>query len=203
MKIKEFDNEADWLLARRGRITGTRLKDLIVKRGTTKKLGYYELIAERLAIPADGQNPMDRGKELECEAIAKFQEETGKEVITDLVIWERDDNNAIAISPDGYTKDLKEAIEVKCLGSAYHIKAILENKIPSDYEEQVIQYFIVNDELETLHFVMYDPRLVVKEYIRFEVKRADMQEVITNYLELERMTMEEINEIVKKLSMEV
>jgi predicted phage-related endonuclease len=199
MKIQKFNNEEEWLLARRGKITGTRLKDLIVKRGTNKKIGYYELIAERISIPDDYENPMERGKMLEYEAIKTFEEQTGKEVNTDLVIWERDDNQSIAISPDGYIGET-EAVEVKCLGSAYHVKAILTNEIPSDYEEQVLQYFIVNDKLETLHFVMYDPRIPAKSYIRFEATRESLKEKIEEYLKLEEETLKEIDEIVLSLS---
>jgi putative phage-type endonuclease len=199
VKISRFENEEDWRQARLGKVTGTRLKDLVVKRGTARKLGFYELIAERLAIPDDYENPMERGKELEKEAIRRFEQETGKVIEDGLVIWTRDDNDSIAISPDGYTADLKEAVEIKCLGSAYMIKAIIEDKIPSEYWEQILQYMVVNDKLETLHFVMYDPRLP-KDYKHFEVKRVDVQEQVTEYLELEKSTLEEVNEWVNKLS---
>lgn len=50
--------------ARLGRITGTRLKDLVVRRGSGYKIGFYEIIAERIAIPASGENVMDRGNGL-------------------------------------------------------------------------------------------------------------------------------------------
>jgi len=52
MKTIKFENEEEWLEARKGKITGTRLKDLILKRSTKPKLGFYEIIAERIAIPA-------------------------------------------------------------------------------------------------------------------------------------------------------
>lgn len=199
MLISRFENEEDWKQARLGKVTGTRLKDLVVKRGTARKLGFYELIAERLAIPDGYDNPMERGKALEKDAIRRFEQETGKKIEDGLVIWTRDDNDSIAISPDGYTEDLKEAVEVKCLGSAYHIKAIIENKIPSDYDEQIIQYFIVNDDLETLYFVMYDPRLV-KDYISFVVTRDEVASIVSEYIELERTTLEEVERYVNELS---
>jgi hypothetical protein len=44
---------------------------------------------------------MDRGKRLEDEAIERFAKETGKKVNTDLVLWMRDDDENIAVSPDG------------------------------------------------------------------------------------------------------
>src|SRR3990167_5082243 len=102
MKTFNFETREEWLAARRGKITGSRLKDLITKRGTGRKIGFYELIAEKLGIPADDESAMDRGARLETEAIEQFVKETGKKVDTSLVIWTRDDDENIAISPDGF-----------------------------------------------------------------------------------------------------
>jgi hypothetical protein len=165
-----------------------------------KKMGYYEIIAERLAIPPDGEDCRDRGLRLEEEAAHKFEAETGIKLIIDLVTWQRDDNESIYISPDGYTKDLKKAAEIKCLGSARHLEALLTGKIPSDYWEQVLQYFIVNDKLETLYFIFYDPRITAKDFFFFEVNKKDVQTQVEEYLALEQITLSEIDEVVLKLS---
>ena len=199
MKILKFEDKEQWLAARRGKITGTRLKDIVVKRGNGKKLAFYELIAERIAIIPDDENPMDRGTRLEGEAIERFAKETGKKVNTDLVMWLRDDNESIAVSPDG-SIGKTEAVEVKCLGSARHIEAWLTQEVPSDYEMQVYQYFILNDALKTLHLVFYDPRIPAKDYFVIEVSRKDIQEKVDEYLEYERKILEEVNEIVNKLT---
>src|SRR3990167_2462315 len=140
MKVTKFEDEQSWLDARLGKITGTRLKDLINKRGGSPKIGFYELIAERICIPATDEGAMDRGKRLEDEAVDRFSKETGKKVNNDLVIWTRDDNENIAISPDGCI-GATEAVEVKCLGSARHIEAWLTKEIPNEFEYQVLQYF--------------------------------------------------------------
>lgn len=199
MKTLKFDNKDAWMEARLGKITGTRLKDVLMKRGTGKKIGYYELIAERIAIPADEENPMERGIRLEEEAIKRFKTETGKEVDTSLVIWQRDDNEAIAISPDGFMGET-EAIEVKCLSSARHIEALLTKEVPSELKDQVIQYFIVNDKLETVYSVFYDPRIPVKDYFVIETKRADVAEKVEEYLAYQIDILKEIDEIVISLT---
>ncbi len=199
MKTLNFETKEAWQEARRGKITGTRLKDIIVKRGTGRKMGLYELIAERLGIPSDGEDPMERGHRLEPEAMARFEKETGKKVNKDLVIWTRDDDESIAISPDGFIGK-KEAVEVKCLSSARHIQAVIENKVPDEYEYQILQYFIVNDSLKTLHFVMYDPRIVAKDYICFEVQRKDVQADVDTYLKYEQETLAEVVLWTEKLS---
>lgn len=199
MKTLNFQNKEDWLNARKGKITGSRLKDLIVKRGNGKKKGYYELIAERIAIEPTEENPLERGNRLESEAITRFTKETGKEVDTSLVLWTKDENENIAVSPDGFIGE-NEAVEVKCLSSASHIEAYLTQEIPTEYQDQVIQYFIVNENLTTLYSVFYDPRILVKDYFVIETNRDSIQSKIDEYLEYQMITLKEIDEIVLKLT---
>ena len=198
MKVLKFDNEEAWLEARRCRITGTRLGSLFSKRDRKPLKAFYEVIAERVAIPHDGENVMDRGSRLEDEAIARFAQETKKKVNNDLVLWHRDDEEGIAISPDG-TVGNTEAVEAKCLNSAAHIEAWLTKQIPSDYEFQVLQYFCVNDKLKTLYFVFYDPRMP-KDFFYIEVKRKDVRAKVEEYLALEREALKQIAEIEKQLT---
>lgn len=202
MIIQKFNNREEWLDARLGKVTGTRLKDLIVKRGTAKKKGFYEIIAERIALPASDENVMDRGTRLEEEAIKKFEKATKKKVNTDLVIFSRDDNKDIAISPDGYIEKkgkVTEAVECKCLSSASHIEAYLTKQVPNEYEGQKVQYFVVNDDLEVLYFCFYDPRMP-KDFFYLTVLRTDVQVQVDEYLELEREILKEIIRIEDELT---
>ncbi|HVB33744.1 MAG TPA: YqaJ viral recombinase family protein [Patescibacteria group bacterium] len=200
----------EWLYTRRGKITGSRLKDIVVKRGNGKKIGFYELIAEKLGLPPDNdENAMERGARLEKDAIERFKEEAGKDVDTSLIIWARDDNENIAISPDGVISET-EAVEAKCLSSARHIEAFLTKKIPAEYEMQALQYFIVNDKLELLHFIFFDPRFAMFsdptgkrakiDYFEIPVTRAEVQSQIDDMLTYEREVIAEVNEIVNKLT---
>lgn len=200
MYIQKFENEDQWLMARRGKITGSRLADVLPpKRGEGKKIGYYELIAERLGIAADGENPMERGHRLEKEAIEHFEKQYGKKVDTSLVMWVYEENESIAVSPDGVIGKT-EAVEVKCLSSARHIEALLTQKIPSEYKYQVLQYFIVNDSLKKLHFVFYDPRLIAKPFFVMEVKRADVKEEIDAIKQAQMEIIQDVERIVNELS---
>ena len=199
MQKLKFQNRDEWLLARRGKITGTRLGKIVSVRGP-KKIAFYELIAERIAVEADDEDPMNRGLRLEGDAIERFTKETKKKVNSDLVIWARDDDDNIALSPDGSVVGDKEAVEVKCLASARHLEALIEKKIPKEYVLQTIQYFVVNENLQTLHVIFYDPRVTVKEYFTIEIKRKDVQEDVDKYLEYQRETLAEVNEIVNELT---
>lgn len=197
-KIIKFSTTEEWLEARRGKITGTRLKDLILKRSTKPKIGFYELIAERVAIPANEENVMDRGHRLEEFALDRFALETGKKVNKELVMICRDDDENIAYSPDGFIGKTED-VEVKCLSSARHIEAFLTQEIPGEYVEQIIQGFIVNDKLKTRYLVFYDPRMP-KDFFYLTIKREDMQEQIDEYLELERQVLRQVAEIEKQLT---
>ena len=240
MKIKKFEHEEDWIKARIGNITGTRLKDIIsesnitveniknalekelvpykksskkadliallpedtlkaMKREAPKKIAFYELIAERLGIPSDDESAMERGQRLEPEAIEVFEKETDKKVDSSLIMLTRDDIESIAVSPDGIIGE-EEAVEVKCLSSARHIEALLTDQIPKDYYYQVLQYFIVNDKLQRLYFVMYDPRILAKPFFYFTVERAELQDEIDKYLDYQREILDQVNEIVLELT---
>lgn len=199
MKIETFEDRYSWFEARRGKITGSRLGDVYSVKGT-KKIGFYEVIAERLGLSADDENPMDRGTRLEGEALDEFEKATGKKLDRTKVIWMRDDNESIAISPDASVIDSPEAVECKCLASARHIEAFITGKIPDDYKYQRLQYFIVNDDLQELHFAFYDPRVLAKPFFILSTKRADVQDDIIKLMAFERDTLTEIDLIVNKLS---
>lgn len=198
MNVTKYETREEWMLGRRGKITGSRLKDIVIKRGTGKKIGFYELIAERIGIEGEAERPMDRGTRLEEEALERFQEETGIKLDTSLVIWQRDDAPDIAISPDGF-KGLTIGAEAKCLSAARHIEAWLTQTIPSEYEYQKLQYFIVNDKLKKLYFIFYDPRVLLKDFFYIEVNREDVQEEVDELLDYERKQLAEVDEIVAKL----
>jgi len=209
MQVKHFESKEEWEMYRKGKITGSRLKELIVKRGTEMKKGYYDLIAERLVIPheSDDLPAMQRGTLLEPEAVNIFIEhmlETNgipvEEWESGLVIWERDDNASIALSPDAYHVDQEIAVEVKCLNSGEHIKAYLTQEVPDQYEEQVIQYFIVNENLEKLYFVMYDPRMSVQSFFYLVIDRKSMEKKIEDYFTQQLNMLDRVEATVTKLT---
>lgn len=207
MKTLKFETREEWMAARTGKITGTRLKDIIVKKGTEKKKGFYEVIAERITRPESedifdgepvGESKMARGNRLETKAIEQFSSLTGKKVDTSLYLWVREDNENIALSPDGVVSET-EAVEVKCLNSASHIEAYLTQKVPNDYEFQVLQYFIVNDKLQTLYFCFYDPRLSVKDFFYLTINRESLLQNIEDFFVYQTKELKEIEDIVQSL----
>lgn len=208
MRIVELDqNTPEWLEARKGKITGSKLKDIVVKRGNGNKIGFYQLIADRLAIDDDYgayNDPRERGHSLESEAIELFEGTTGRKVDKDIGLCVSDLHDSIALSPDGLIKDedgkYTEAVEVKCLGSARHIEAVLTNRIPAEYEMQAIQYFVVVDELEVLYFVFYDPRVIAKPFHIVQIAREDFEADIEFYRDYQVETLKKVDEALEKLA---
>ena len=206
MKITPFESREQWLFARQGKITGTRLQSIVVKRGTGEKKGFYELIAERLAVSENdfegfipNETPMERGTRLQKHALARLETALGQKINDELVLWTREDNESIAISPDG-TIGETIAVETKCLSSASHIEAYLTGKVPDEYEFQKLQYFIVNEKLQELYFCFYDPRIPCKDFFYFVIKREEVQEDVDLYLKYQLDKLARVDEIVAKLT---
>lgn len=199
MKEYKFDDDDSWLIARKGKITGTRLKEIVVKKGTGKKIGYYELIAERLATLNAEPDGIERGLRLEGEALEKFSVHIGKKIDSTKRLWVHETNPNIALSPDG-SIGKNEAVEVKCLSSARHLQAFLEAKVPDDYWFQVLQYFIVNEKLKKMYVVFYDPRISVKSLHYIEVLRKDVEDELKEFYEYQVNILKEVEEVVTRLS---
>jgi hypothetical protein len=177
------------------------LGSIYSKKGT-RKVGFYELIAQRIAVEADGENPMDRGQRLEPEAIEQYEKKTGNKV-EKVGICENDDHPKIINSPDGLVKNGEKyigAVEAKCLSSARHLQAVIEKEIPSEYDPQKAQYFIVNPDLEWLDFVFYDPRIPSVPLYIIRTMREEIEPQLDMYLEFQLDQLEEIDEIVEQLA---
>lgn len=202
MKIINVEQRSDeWHDYRKGKISGTMLSDLYSKRGN-RKIGFYELIAEKLAIDPDSENRMDRGIRLEDEAIELFTKTTGKKV-QQVGICVHDDYPEIINSPDGLILNgdkYTEAIEIKCLGSARHLQAVIENEVPDEFEAQKIQYFIVNPDLENLYFIFYDPRVLSKPLHIIDVTREELGDLPAKYLAFQLAQINEVTAIVEQLA---
>lgn len=198
MKVTKYDTREEWLEARKGKITGSTLRSIISRRSGTLR-GFYQLVVDRIALPPDDENRMERGTRLEDDAIQRFTEETGIAVDTSLCLWSRDDNDDIALSPDGVIDNGREAVEVKCLDGAKHLETYVTQKIPNEYQEQNLQYFVVNEKLERLHWVFYDPRMP-KDLFYITIERSDVEEQVQIYLEKEREILKQVEELVTKLT---
>lgn len=213
MRVIELEQGTpEWMSFREGKRTGTSIGRLFAKSRITGELydtekpllTFYQKVAERLAEGTgddDGlESSRERGKDLENEAISEAEQKLGLNLIHGNVWQDSDDPNHIE-SPDAYTKDLKTAVEVKCLSSARHIQAICENKPPKEYYAEYLNYFLVNDKLETLYIFLYDPRFLL-EHLRwraFKMTRKDAEGDIERMRDIDSRAEELICQTVEQL----
>lgn len=107
-------------------LTETEAKNKRLKVG----IDFWKFLAETMAEQPNGENPMERGHRLEPENIQLTLQQLGykqEDCVTDCGIWESDEDNRIACSPDAYQRSDNPtwAIECKSLGSAYHLQAVI------------------------------------------------------------------------------
>lgn len=185
-----------------------------LKLAAEPKKHYYELVADRVARPITPNDYVDqlngqpfsmmvRGHILEPEALALFNQTYKTNFMGGDVVWEREDNPNIYISPDGYLeKDGKitEAIEIKCLDNAETVKAYLTGSYPKDYAPQIIKYFVVNEDLEKLHFVMYTDTIPGLELQVFEITREQITSRIAEAKAFEDQIMRMVERDAQKIA---
>jgi len=133
--------------------TALKYDELLAKTEAKNKrlkvgIEFWKFLAETMAEQPDGENPMERGHRLEPENIHLTLQQLGykeKDCITDCGIWECDEDNRIACSPDAYqaTENPTWAIECKSLGSAYHLQAV----IPWMIHTQLIRHHALPDNI--------------------------------------------------------
>lgn len=115
--------------------TALKYDELLTEAETKNKrlkvgIDFWKFLAETMAEQPDGENPMERGHRLEPENIQLTLQQLGYEqedCVTDCGIWESDEDDRIACSPDAYQNSATPtwAIECKSLGSAYHLQAVI------------------------------------------------------------------------------
>jgi exodeoxyribonuclease (lambda-induced) len=178
----------EWLEARKGKITGTRLRDVLK---TDNLPAIYEMIGELGSDEIEetfANKAMLRG--IECEPIARdmYQIITGN-VIEEVGFCISIDNDYLGLSPDGFTPDRVGAIEIKSPSTAVHVKYILGDRIPTEYMPQVMTYFLVNTKLEYLDFISFDDRYQPKPiwikritYAEIEDELAIVKEKLNKFI---------------------
>lgn len=209
IKVSQENDRESWLDFRRGKITGTKYKGLKpLSRGADRTpQGFWELLAEKVSIQPDGENVMDRGLRLQSEAIELTAKMCKLNIVTDAGMWVSDVSDDIAVSPDAYEDcdSPSYAIEAKCLNTANHLKYVISDirakktnnysafaQIPSDNKEQIIQYFVVNDDLLTLYFTLYDDRI-----------SSDFYKYAHHIIKIDRCEVEGDIQLAKEIQMKV
>lgn len=167
----------EWFAARLGRVTGSRAKDVIatIKTGEAAARRDYrlELVVERLTGRRDEDGftskEMQRGTDLEPEAFAAYEAETGHLVRrTGFVQF---DGLMVGCSLDGDVENLTGLIEIKCPKMATHFGYLQSDRVPSNHMPQILHNLWVTG-ASWCDFVSFDDRfpdgmrLVVRRVLR-------------------------------------
>lgn len=222
VKLSQTEDREAWLQMRIGKITGSKSKQLKpLSRGTDRTpQGFWQLLAEKLAVAPDGEKDMDRGQRLEKDALEILAAKENLDINLDPGMWVSDDSDDLAVSPDGSenTDTPTWAAEVKCLSSANHLKHVIKDSrarakeeyspihhVPDDaksaYREQVVQYFVVNEKLQRLYFVLYDDRIALDKYMHhvIVIERSQIEAEIAEQKRTQLETLAEINNLIEEL----
>lgn len=221
MKIIRLSQSKDreaWLEERRGKITGTKSKGIRpLTRGADKiPQGFWKLVSERISIAPGDEKPIDRGLRCEKAALIKTNELYNLDLDIDPGVWVSDLDDNIILSPDAAEKGNKPtyAAEAKCFDSDNHIKYIVLDRrakkmedynpfksIPKDNQDQVLDYFVVNNNLETLYFTLYDDRIAIPklEHHVIIINRKDIEGDVELLKDIQIKTLKEVNEMLKEL----
>jgi hypothetical protein len=185
MKIHDVNQGSiEWLRLRTGKLTGTRLKELMAK----DNLGLIdELIAENVTGFIENNfvsAAMELGIAREPEA-RKMYEQSQNILVENVGFIESDKFNYLGCSPDGLIKENGKfvgSIEIKCPSVKTHVKYIRQNQIPNEYKYQVLNYFLCAEEIEWLDFISFNPEFTPKKMFIHRVHRKYITEEL-NILE--------------------
>ena len=152
-----------WFAVRNGKITASKLSDLMRKtkygESTYKTRLRMELAIERITGKSASPNFMNQamhdGVEREPDARALFEATTGKEVAL-CGSFDHPDVVNTSASPDGLIRGENAVLEIKCPTHVTHAKNLLSDKMPKNYEYQV-QWQIACTESDYAYFASYHP----------------------------------------------
>ena len=171
--IDIIQGSPEWFAIRAGKVTASRISDVVAKTksGPSASRATYmaELIAERLTgQPAErfSNAAMAWGTEKEPEARSAyefFRNDAVKEI--GFVLHPNIDQSGA--SPDGLVGDVG-LVEIKCPTTATHLDTLLGRMIPAKYINQM-QWQMACTGRSFCDFASYDPRL--PEHMRLFVKR--------------------------------
>jgi len=186
----------EWKQARLGRVTASRIADVIAKTakgapGATRKNYLAELVAERLTgTPTEGYTnaAMQHGIDTEPQARAAY-EFFNSLTVEEIGFVPHPTIKMSGASPDGLLGD-DGLIEIKCPNTATHIDTLLSGAIPDKYIVQM-QWQMACTGRAWTDFVSFDPRM--PEHLRLFCRRLDRDK--KRIAELEDMVREFLKEL--------
>lgn len=177
----------EWKALRLGKVTASRVADVVAKTKTGYSAGRAnyaaQLIAERLTgtVAESYTNAaMQHGTETEPEARAAYEFYQGV-TVKEVAFVPHPKIDQAGCSPDGLV-DADGLVEIKCPNTATHLETLLGQAVPGKYETQM-QFQMACTGRSYCDFVSYDPRM--PENMRLFIKRVPRDDKRITELESE------------------
>ena len=197
--IKGIQGSHEWLQLRLGVATASNFDKIITSTGKeSATLDKYalQLATEQMLIAPESSyknDAMIRGNDLEELAREIYQEQTFN-VVDQITMFKSDCGN-FGFSPDGLVGN-DGLIEIKCPLATTHFKYLLDNKMPSDYIQQIQTGLWISGR-KWCDFVSYHPNFKDKQLFIIRVERDE--EYIIKLAELANKVILLRNEYLKQL----
>ena len=191
----------DWFAARLGKVTASRVADVIAKTKTGYGAGRANYMADLVVERLTGQKAssftnaaMEWGTEQEPNAKAAYAAKTGI-LVEDVGFIDHPTVAMSGASPDGFAEE--GLVEIKCPNTATHLEYIFDGKPPQKYITQM-QWQMACAGKPWCDFVSYDPRL--PERLQLLVVRVPRDDDYIKMLEQEVNTfLQELDDKLNKL----
>ena len=176
-----------WFEARIGKVTASRVADVIAKTKTgysTSRDNYMaQLVCERLTKQkAEGFTNAAMQHGTETEPLARLSYEVAQNVLVDEVGFVPHPSIEMAgASPDGLVGD-DGLLEIKCPNTATHIETLLSQTVPGKYNTQM-QFQMACTGRKWCDFVSFDNRL--PHELQLFVKRVPRDDAFIKQIEAE------------------
>lgn len=180
-----IQGSAEWIAERLGKVTASRVSDVVAKTRTgwgASRANYMAaLIAERLTgaqMDSYTNAAMQWGTDTEPQARAAYCFHTDADV-TEVGFIPHPSIAMTGASPDGLVGE-DGLVELKCPNTATHIDTLLGNSVPIKYVTQAMWQMACTGR-QWCDFVSFDPRL--PEAMRLFIYRIQRDDVLIRTLE--------------------
>ena len=198
----------EWLAARAGKVTASRMSDLLSRSKDRKSEGAgrrnyrAQLVCEILTGRPQETTFMSKAMEggIELEPYANGSYEVAKNVLVDkvgIVLHPRIER--AGASPDGLV-GRDGMVQFKCPYAATHISYLLSKEVPTDYQPQML-WEMACAEREWCDFVSYCPslperlQLFVIRFSRDDARIAQLEAEVESFLREVDQTIESLQRL--------
>ncbi|CAB5217846.1 phage_rel_nuc, putative phage-type endonuclease [uncultured Caudovirales phage] len=201
--IEVIQGSPEWFAARCGKVTASRVADIIAKTKTgpsaSRENYLAQLVCERMTgKPAESYSNAAMAWGTEQEPFARAAYESAKDILVQEVgfVVHPSIEDAGA-SPDGLV-GLFGLVEIKCPNTATHIQTLLDQKVPEKYNTQM-QWQMACTQRQWCDFVSFDPRMA--EGLQIFIKRVEFDPIYVAQLEKEVINfLMDVEEKIQKLN---